>query len=258
MSDNLGAADIVVNAFPPRSTDFRPKMTSVSAPRFLDRLKSAASAAGFGDDWVALAKKAGVSDRTLRRWREGKNDDPRLSTMESVAGALGIGVGQLLGEPSRQSAVESDLTVGFPLVAEGIAAGFGAIPQAPDERTDYHFRKEWKGIRGWGADPERFVLFRLREDADSMVPEILPGSLILADRSEAGRLDLKPNGYYLVVTNPPSHVAVKRVLPIREGQKITRLVFLSANPTYPPREVAVKRIQDLVRARVVWWGTVVD
>ncbi len=247
-----------VNAFPVPSAGFGSRMTSVSGARFLDRLKSAASAAGFGDDWAAVAKKAGISDRTLRRWREGKNDDPLLSTLEAVAGALGTTVGRFLGEPSAHTAVESDLTVAFPLVAEGIAAGFGAIPQAPDERTDYHFRKEWKGIRGWVSDPERFLLFRLREDADSMVPEILPGSLILADRAEAGRLDPKSNGYYLVVTNPPDHVAVKRVLPIHEGQKITRLVYLSANPTYPPREVPVKRIQDLIRARVVWWGTVVD
>lgn len=203
-----------------------------------------------------LAGKMGLTASKLNRYLGGKTvPDPVLAIR--LASSLGLDLAELSGfgpSPVARSSRDGE-TVAFPLVAEGIAAGFGAIPEEPEERTDYHFRKGWKGIRGWDADHGRYVLFRLKRDADSMSPEIHPHSLILADRSEGARLNPKPNGYYLVLTQGPDHVAVKRVMPVRDGEKITRLVLVSANPLYPPKEIAVKRIQDVIRAKVVWWGT---
>lgn len=240
-------------------------MTSVTAPRFLSRLESAAAAAGYGADWVAVARKAGVSDRTLRRWREGKHDDPKLSTLESVAAVLKTTVSSLLGEPAAPPSsgvtVDSEDFATLPLVAEGVAAGFGAVAEIPDEPRPYAFRADWPALKGMAADPLRFVLFRLRDDADSMAPEIKPGALVLCDRSEDVRITPRNGVPYLVVTERPDHVAVKRVLPVRDGEKIRALVYHSTNPHYPPVSIDMKRgerIQDLVRARVVWWATTVE
>ena len=162
-------------------------VTTVSAPRLLDLLRKAASEAGFGEDWVSLAKKAGVHERTIRRWREGKHDDPRLSSLEAVAGALGTTVGSLLGDPpptpERVLAAGEALAVGIPLVADEVAAGHGALPEVPDDRI-YWFREDW--LRGFGhRNHDRFACIRLGDDvrASSMLPTIPPLSLVLVDRS---------------------------------------------------------------------------
>ncbi len=149
----------------------------------------------------------------------------------------------------------------LPLVAEGVAAGFGVVAEVLDEPRPYAFRADWPALQGMAADPLRFVLFRLRDDADSMAPEIRPGALVLCDRSEGVRISPRNGVPYLVVTERPDHVAVKRVLPVRDGEKIRALVYHSTNPHYQPVSIDLKRgerIQDLVRARVVWWATTVE
>jgi transcriptional regulator with XRE-family HTH domain len=72
----------------------------VSGKTLGERLERAVQdSAEWRDRWGELAKKAGVSDRTLRRWREGKNDNARLASLEAIAGALKVPLAWLL-DPS--------------------------------------------------------------------------------------------------------------------------------------------------------------
>ncbi len=65
----------------------------MSTDRFADRIRQLIP----DGQLMRVAEKAGVSWRTIDRWRRGENDDPRLSSLQAVSGALGITVPELLG-----------------------------------------------------------------------------------------------------------------------------------------------------------------
>jgi phage repressor protein C with HTH and peptisase S24 domain len=212
----------------------------------------------------ALASKAGLNRSHLGRVEKGERG-LSLAAAVSLASVVDATVDRLLGEapapPSSGVTVRGEDFATLPLVAEGVAAGFGAVAEVLDEPRPYAFRADWPALKGMAADPLRFVLFRLRDDADSMSPEIRPKALVLCDRSEGERISPRNGVPYLVVTERPNHVAVKRVLPVRDGEKIRALVYHSTNPHYPPTSIDLKRgerMQDLVRACVVWWATETD
>lgn len=211
-----------------------------------------------------LAALLGTTEPNVSNWLRGKRTpefENALRLVEAVGGQWASLLGESFTHPSSGVTVDGKDFATLPLVAEGVAAGFGAVAEVPDEPRPYAFRADWPALKGMAADPLRFVLFRLRDDADSMAPEIKPGALVLCDRSEDVRITPRNGIPYLVVTERPDHVAVKRVLPLRDGEKIRALVYHSTNPHYPPVSIDLKRgerIQDLVRARVVWWATTVE
>ena len=60
---------------------------------FAVRLKRLRKSAGLTQ--TALATAAGMHWRTIMDYEQGKKDDPRLSSLEALAQALGINAGEL-------------------------------------------------------------------------------------------------------------------------------------------------------------------
>jgi transcriptional regulator with XRE-family HTH domain len=277
---------------------------------------------------MRVAEKAGVSWRTIDRWRKGENDDPRLSTLQAVSGALKISVPELLGiaplprfrsvpvadprlSPARDqiSRIRQETealyrllhpesvpleaagprivhieeigakrrklspepipshAVRLPIVGARLAAGMGSWPERPDEELRWlNFREDWAAL-GYPKDHTRYVLAKLGDEdvADSMAPDILPGSLLLLDYSDAARVELVDGRPYLCVvrdgTDEPE-LAVKYAHRIFEGREVRSLRMVSGNKEkYRPFEVPLAEgqpIQHVVRARVVWWATTVE
>jgi transcriptional regulator with XRE-family HTH domain len=227
-------------------------MTSMSGPRLLDRLKSAASVAGFGEDWIEVARKAGVSDRTLRRWRKGENDDPRLSSLEAVAGALRTTIGQLLGE-STPSVGPSAPFWAAPLLRMDVGAGEARLEMIPGAERQYGFRPDWLATKGWTPEnSDRFGVYRLADLlAESMEPTISEGSILLVDR-EADPDEAPPRAVWIV--RREMGLVCKRVT-IRDSWMI--LESDNREERFAPTVLRVARSdrRKMLEGRVVWYAT---
>ena len=256
-------------------------MTLVSGSRLLEMLQRAASSSSLGEDWTSIASRAGVSDRTIRRWREGKHDDPRLSSLEAVAGALGTTVGQLLGEaPGVMTVAEEGVTYDaarprpVPLLRRAVAAGEPRLEVIPDGPTPYYFRREWLLRRGWNGrdDDDRFGAYRLGDPdiADSMFPTIQPRSVLLVDR-RPNRRAVPPRSIWIVRVEAGSEddpqlplladeaPATSRLTTKRVTQIDHQLVLESDNrdTRHAPRLVPCRyaALESILVGRVIWFAT---
>lgn len=292
--------------------------SAMSGPRLWNRIAEAMELSGLKGDIGSLEERSGVAGRTLRRWREGKNDDAKLSSLEAVAGALGVSVGWLVADPSaaaptpiadprltpardhatrlrqeaesllrllspvsppfeqkgpritladeptsrKQAKDPKENLVWFPIVGERIAAGLGSMPEAGSGHM-LSFRESW-AVLSYPKDERRYCLAFLGDEsiADSMDPDIKPRSMLLLDRDEGSRIEIQEGKPYLCVvdesTDEPA-LAVKYVKPVYDGSQLSALRLISANgEKYEPKVIRLeegRRIQDYVRARVVWWAT---
>ncbi|MEK7603364.1 MAG: HAD-IA family hydrolase [Patescibacteria group bacterium] len=71
------------------------------------KLQDARKAAGLTQQ--DLCQRAGLSYSTLAKIERGAIKSPSIFTIQSIAAALGLSLGQLLGEPSPQAAVTSEV-----------------------------------------------------------------------------------------------------------------------------------------------------
>lgn len=212
---------------------------------------------------AAIAARAGIDPSVYSNYERGKVPNVSLATVMMIADALDVPLWVLVPETAAPPAlVETEKVVWLPVVAEDVAAGLGTWPTNADVEW-VPFRRDWKSVRN--ARDRRYVLFRLgsRSVADSMLPDMKPGALLLADRDEGARSDgLPPQGRapcLCCLDREAGTVAVKDVqVTRRAGGKPRQLVLQSRNAAYDPVVVDLTRgesILEVVRARVLWWGT---
>lgn len=212
-----------------------------------------------------LASQLGVSPSTLSLWLTGRRT-PRFDKAMRLVAAVGGSWSNLLGEqPTRSAIADGDVApygsgdeiLRFPLVAEKVAAGFGSVPQET-EPVYYLFRSKWRALKS-PKDERRYRMARLGREADSMEPDIHASSILLFDLYEESRVSPEWGTPYLcVVDRRTSEVALKNVEPLRDGGKVRGVVLVSNNRAYRPVTMPFERgerIQDLVRAKLVWHGT---
>jgi transcriptional regulator with XRE-family HTH domain len=72
-------------------------LTDKERKSLADRLEQLRKAAGLNQQ--ELADKAGLSMSVVSQIERGKKLDPRVSTIEALADALGVSVDELLGRP---------------------------------------------------------------------------------------------------------------------------------------------------------------
>ncbi|MFA6031132.1 MAG: S24 family peptidase [Elusimicrobiota bacterium] len=143
--------------------------------------------------------------------------------------------------------------IGAPLVAEDVAAGEGSLPSVPDEKVYFFHESFLRRVGGAGSPKDRWACVRLGSDrvASSMSPTIPPKAVLLVDR-RADRLHPRDRTIWLV-DDPEDGLCVKRVT-LRHGI----LILESDNPEarFAPRHVllADRPVQNVVKAKVVWWG----
>lgn len=86
-----------------------------------------------------------------------------------------------------------------------------------------------------------------------MEPDIPAKSILLLDRAERSRVDVKSGRPYLCQVEDTGELALKDVHTFGDA-----LVLESRNPKYPPRLIRLRKsqpIQEIVRAKLVWHGT---
>lgn len=215
-----------------------------------------------------LAEAAGVTPTQIKEIEDGKNLNPRLATVMKVAYALEMSVGQLAGEKPPQivsMVIGGDDFVSVPLVAAGVAAGHGAIPELPEDRRVYAFRRDYVRRAIGTGDPRdgtlvTVFLARNKQLGSSMLPTIQPGSLILIDRRPIERI--KDRGIYLIEypgLAEDGGLAIKR-LTLEKRKAILVAESDNPEPRYYPRIIDLDgvRIGDIVKGRVILWSTEAD
>lgn len=200
-----------------------------------------------------IARKAGVGRQTLYALRQSPSG-VLLRNVVGLARELRIDLAsEVFGLPQvgeMSLPAGSGSVIGIPLVADEVAAGNGALPEVPEDRT-YWFREEWIRTLGY-RQPGRFACIRLANTAraSSMLPTIPPLSVVLVDR-KARRDHPKARSLWLVEDGEGP--VVKRVTLVDAG-----LVIESDNPApqYHARFISLKDrpIQEVLRGRVVWWA----
>ena len=157
------------------------------------------------------------------------------------------------GENLAQPDAEDYFAV--PLVEE-VGAGQGLIAQG--ELISWLLVWRWQeSIR----HRSNLVAVRLAKDADSMIPALYPGDIVLIDREER---HIQTNGRMWLVLDPlDGSSKIKRVnVKFLPELKDTRVTYYSDNPDYPPEVYSLRgdflnEWERAIAGRVIWaWSDV--
>lgn len=226
------------------------------------RLKAAAKR---GDQKVLAARYDLTSDQISRYLSAVMSPDPVVAN-EIVRDLLGMSLSEVIEERTTPSlTIGGDDFVSVPLVAANVAAGHGAIPELPEDRRVYAFRRDYVRRAIGTGDPRdgtlvTVFLARNKSLGSSMLPTIQPGSLILVDRRPVERI--KDRGIYLIEYPDLAEehgLAVKR-LTLEKRKAILVAESDNPEPRYYPRIIDLDgvRISDIVKGRVILWSTEAD
>jgi len=205
------------------------------------RRRLAELAAARGSSLAELSRMVGRNGTYLQQFIT-KGSPRALAERDRrmLAQFFGVDEAELGGEDtgSYDSPARRGEWVEVPRLPLGASAGPGAF--AADEAPFDVFRFSARWLREQGLDPAR--LSAIAVAGDSMEPLLKDGDEILVDRSPRPLRD----GIHVVRLGDALHV--KRVQAGTPG----RLTLISANPAYPPIEVAVGDVELI--GRVVWKG----
>ena len=198
------------------------------------------------------AELAGLSNAIFTRWFDGQRPpNPTLKTMQALASVLGVHLTELLTDDPLPVDESAFLTV--PLLRDRAAAGQPRVVSS-EVITQLPFTRYWLRKR-LGVIPRagRLVLIRVDKGwlGESMLPTIAPGSMLLVDRGPGGEglTSIEDGRVYLLAID--DGLTVKRVYQVDH-----HLVACPDNTTADHRPFVVemkgKRLQDVVKGRVIW------
>lgn len=166
-----------------------------------------------------LARKAGVSEAVMRKWRKGISDPSRehLLALASAGDVslfwLATGEGPMRppewseAAPRGDRADLSDFAL-VPYYDVVVSTGAGAALDDSAPVAELAFRRDWLAKEGFSA--ARLVAIRAR--GDSMAPTIVDGSLLLVDTAQR---ELAREGISVLRWN--DHLYAKRVQRRHDG-----------------------------------------
>ena len=197
-----------------------------------------------------VARKCGLSETVVRKWRNGVSD-PSRSNLVALARAANVSLVWLAtgeGEARPESGEGAQLRTGFedefalvPRYDVKAAGGGGAIVQSEQVVDHLAFRREWLHREGLKAGK----LALIEATGDSMSPTINKGDLVLVALDQVDGND----GVY--VLRRGNALRVKRLQHMSDG----RLKVMSDNPAYEPELIEPDRVQNIqVLGRVCWVG----
>ncbi|MEQ8504613.1 MAG: S24 family peptidase [Rhodospirillales bacterium] len=209
---------------------------------------------------AAWAKAADLSDpNIIYNYRKGRSQSLSQETLESLAQAAGVSIEEMFGASSsgngRRSSDDGDHTQPTTLSAFGdeyaaiprwrITAGAGSgnvIVPEPDAPYRLLFRAEW--LRRITDAPLDEVI-ALEVAGNSMEPSLMPGDLVLADKTKTER-----NDESIFVVLDGDEVKIKRVL---RDHATGGLILRSDNPAVKDLPPAPADVRQIV-GRVFWVG----
>lgn len=207
-------------------------------------------------DCGLVANEAGISRETLSRYRSGKMANPTLRVLEALAVVLEVPLDYLLGltDDPHGGAARLDLTLEgaqageyelVPFLRDPIAAGSPVI-NTGEVGSFYALRTAWRKRNATGR--VMFMQVARGHHGESMVPTILPGSILTVDLGSRG---VRQGEIYVVrLKGEDGGVTVKRVY-VAEGN----LICTSDNKARVPIVVSLagESLDQLVVGKVLRW-----
>jgi DNA-binding Xre family transcriptional regulator len=206
----------------------------------------------------ALARTAGLGETVVRDILQGMTKDIKLGTVEKLAQALGLTLGDLLPDPYGRAAARmqqgiasdhpmlvsasaTDGAIALRQVDLAYAMGPGTeIEDFPDEMPVLFDPGFLRALTQ--ASPER--LYVARGDGDSMFPTMVNGDQVIIDTTQR-RLHLQDRIWAVSVHGASM---IKRLRTIGPN----RVRIMSDNTLIPPEEVDAEDL--FIAGRVVWIG----
>lgn len=144
--------------------------------------------------------------------------NPTLETLQKMAAALNVTVGEILGESSALK--PRDGFVYLPILDVEASAGHG-LDNGHETVEDFLCLKEEEFRADFHLDPSRVKIIKVR--GDSMEPQFHKGDWIFVDTAD---IDVN-NGIYVIVLNGKTMMKRIQVLP-------DRFLLKSDNAAYDP------------------------
>jgi len=138
-----------------------------------------------------------------------------------------------------------------PLVAGKIAAGPGLIPDEEVKSLVWIYSPELRT-----RQRHQLVAIQLDRLAESMIPTLFPGDIILIDRNDPRAVqDFRSGKIYAIRTDRSDPgCAVKRLYASEKG-----IIISSDNRNFPPEPAWTNDLERLVVGRVLWgWRNLLD
>lgn len=130
------------------------------------------------------AKKAGLSDATVRSFLKGRTTSLSYSTLERLAQAAGVTVDEIIGgNKQTNKQTPSDQLVSIKHLEVHASAGGGFEVTSESEGEPYYFKKSWLENMFGGHDGKLRVI---HFDGDSMLPTIQNGDVGIVLTGETG------------------------------------------------------------------------
>lgn len=202
------------------------------------RISEIADAVGGNSD---LAKICGVSEGTIRNWRNGASE-PTASNLIDIARAGGVTVERLVTgtPPAGQDDAEFILVPRYNVDA---SAGAGSVVERESEIGRLAFRRDWLAQKG--LTTANLAIIRVK--GDSMSPTVRDGSLVLVDTRQER---VAEDGIYIIMKD--GHLVAKR---LQVDFAASGVYIRSDNPKYDPQHLDKDAAADLyVIGRVIWAG----
>lgn len=187
-----------------------------------------------------LARALGVKPQAVQKWEAGGS--PKNDRLASLAAALNVTVGHLIGEESADAPPRAPGVLAVPLLSNAASMGYGTDAQADDVIADTitltpHFVNEQ--IRPTKEAALRFI----HAYGDSMEPTLRSGDVLLVD---TGIREVRIDGIYVLRAH--DRLFVKRVRQRMDGN----FEISSDNPTHKTVDILNGDHEVSVIGRVVW------
>lgn len=173
---------------------------------------------------------------------------PSLDEVQTVASALGVSVGELMGE--QVAVPDSEDWASIKGYAQAVGLGDGVEAQEYAETHKLKFRAD--SLRRKRLNPDRLAVFYGK--GDSMLPRIHPGDAILFDTSDTRPRD---EALFVILT----HGIAGNEYSVKRCRMLDDIVFFDAlNPAgdhnwRKPRRMDDKRHPITIVGRVRWIGS---
>lgn len=208
------------------------------------RLRSIVKISG-GNQKVADLSDVPLS--TLNTILAGKTD-PRISTLQKLAPALGMSVGDLAFEISRSENTEYRTPESVRIPLRDVYASAGPGSEAVDEAPSRFLSFDPFFAAEWGVPLERVEALTAR--GDSMQPTIQDGAIVLIDR---GDRELREKVIFAFRT--PDGVRFKRFQRMVDGGA---MLVSDNHEFYAPERVAPVDLEQFrIAGRAFWTGRMI-
>lgn len=212
-----------------------------------DRLRLKMNEAGLSES--ELSRRSAVPQPTINRILSGESASPRKSTLDQLAGPLGVAPDWLLfgGESPGKDMTPSERDYALiPQFKVRGSCGDGYLNDHVEISQGLVFKRDW--LARMKAKPENLLV--IYAEGDSMEPYVFAGDVVLFDSS---KLEPRDRQAY-VIRRPDGGISIKRLIQQISGGWLIRSDNADKSK-YPDEQLSESALHEIpILGRVIWRG----